>query len=271
MKKQKIVNCIIKAVDILRNLSEGVDRISDITERLHLSKSTAHRLLKTLEMSELVTRDPIARRYFLGPLIFKIASKPLMAHKNLIVCSFEEMKYLRDLSRETVVLHIQVGLERICLEEIQSLENLKYTAGKGSVAPIYTGSAGKVLLSELRDDELQFLLKNLRLVPIGPNTITGKKVLLNELEKVRKKGYATSFGERILGSASIAVPIKNYICPVSLGILGPSNRFLLKKMMDILKDHRPECFFIKAITGKERRKSREKMRKPKEIGRETKM
>lgn len=230
-----IVNSITKGADILRSLSEGIDRVSDISQKLRISKSTSHRLLKSLEKSGLVMQDPVTRRYYLGPLILELASKPIIAHQNLIVCAFDEMKYLRDISGETVVLHIRIGLERICLEELQSLENIKYTAGKGFVAPIYVGSAGKVLLSELRDHDLQLLLQSLRLEPIGPNTITDKKTLLNELGKVRKQGYATSFGERITGSASISVPVKNYFCPVALSVLGPDNRFSFKKMMDILK------------------------------------
>jgi len=236
MVTPKIVNSITKGADILRSLSDGIDRISDLSSKLNLSKSTTHRLLKTLQKSEFVMQDPFTRRYYLGPLILKLASRPIIAHQNLIVCAFEEMKYLRDFSRETVVLHIRIGLERICLEELQSPENIKYTAGKGSVAPIYTGSAGKILLSELKNNELQLLVENLQLNPIGPHTITDKKILLKELEKVRKQGYSTSFGERIPGSASISVPIKNYICPVALSVLGPDNRFSLNMMMDVLKE-----------------------------------
>lgn len=236
MTAQKIVNSVAKSTDILRSLYSGLERVSDLSDKLHLSKSTIHRFLKTLEASELVTQDPITRRYYLGPLILKLASKPFIAHQNLIVCSFEEMKYLTDLSRETVVLHVRIGLERICLEELQSPENIKYTSGKGFIAPIYTGSAGKVLLSGLEDNELQILLQNIRLIPIGPNTITDKKILLKELEKVRKQGYALSFGERVPGSASISVPVKSYVCPVALSVLGPDNRFSLDKMMNVLKE-----------------------------------
>jgi len=232
----KTVNSIIKGANILRILSDGTDRISDLSDRLSLSKGTAHRLLKSLETSGLVMQDPITRRYYLGSLILNLASKPIIANQNLIVSAFEEMKYLRDLCRETVVLHIRIGLERICLEELQSLENIKYTAGKGFVAPIYTGSAGKILLSELEDKELQLLMKNVYLVPIGPSTITDKRRLLEELKKVKKQGYAISFGERIPGSASISVPIRNYICPVALSVLGPDNRFSLNVMMGFLRE-----------------------------------
>ena len=235
MTSTKIVNSITRGANILRSLSDGIDRVSDLSSKLDLKKSTVHRFLKSLEMSGLVMEDPITRRYFLGPLILHLASRPIVSYQNLTLCAFEEMRHLRDLSRETVVLHVRIGLERICLEELPSFENIRYTAGKGFVAPIYTGSAGKILLSELEDKDLQVLLKNLHLDSIGPNTITDEKVLLKEIEKVREQGYATSFGERIVGSASIAVPIRDYVCPVSLSVLGPDNRFNLGIMMDLLE------------------------------------
>lgn len=236
MTEPKLINSIARGADVLKSLSCGLDRVSDISQEIQLSKSTVHRLLKSLEKSEFVIRDPVSRRYYLGPLILNLSSKPIIAHQNLIVRAFEEMKYLRDLSRETVVLHTRVGLERICLEELQSLESIKYTAGKGESAPIYTGSAGKVLLAEVEATELQFLLDNLTLIRIGPNTITDKRDLLKELDKVRRQGYATSFRERLPEAASISIPIKGYITPVALSVLGPDNRFSHKIMMDMLKE-----------------------------------
>jgi len=167
-------------------------------------------------------------------LILDLASRPIISHKNLIVCAFEEMRCLRDVTRETVLLHIRIGLERICLEEIVSYENIRYTSGKGFATPVYVGSAGKILLSELENNELHSLLENIQLTPVTSNTIIDKKALLKELIKVRKQGYATSFGERVGGSASISVPIKNYICPVGMTVLGPDNRFTLKTMMKFL-------------------------------------
>jgi len=240
----KISNSITKAADVLKILSDGVDRISDISKRVQLSKSTTHRLLKSLKTSGLVMQDPLDRRYHLGPLILNLASRPIIAHQNLVVCAFEDMKYLRDLSGETTVLHIRIGIERICLEELQSFSSIRYTSGKGFIAPIYSGSAGKVLLSELEDDELHLILENIRFIPIAPNTITDKRMLLKELKKVKEQGYATSFSERVLGSGAISVPIKNYSCPVALSILGPDNRFSLDKMMGILEKLRDSASSI---------------------------
>ena len=234
MKKSNSINSIIRASEVLKSLSKGLNRISDIAEELNLSKSTTHRLLNTLEKVNLVFQDPIRHRYYLGHQILSLSSNPLIAHQGLVTCAFEDVQYLQGLTEETVVIHIRTGLQRVCLEELPSSHNIKYTAGRGNIAPIYTGAAGKILLSELANDELDMLFKNIKLVKVATNTITNKIDLKKEIEKVRWQGYATSFGERVNGSACLSVPIKNYITPVALSILGPDNRFNPLTNKDIL-------------------------------------
>ena len=109
----------------------------------------------------------------------------------------------------------------MCLDELQSLEQIKYTGGgRGISEPIYTGSAGKVLLSKLPDAELHVVLDNLTPILLTPSTITDKEALLTEVKKAREQGYATSFGERTPVSAAISVPISKLCRPCCFEHLG---------------------------------------------------
>lgn len=225
MPKENTSTTVSRTIEILICLAKGMDRIADICEHLGFNKSTVHRLLKGLESGGFVIRDPANRHYYLSPFFVDLATKPLTAHKMLTISAASEMDRLRELSQETVLLHIPLGLNRICLSEFVSMQDIKYTAGIGKIAPLYVGSAGKLLLSELSQRELQVILKNLEMEPVGPNTITNKDILVKELDKVREQGHAVSMGERLTHSASISVSVKNYICPVSLSILGPEDRF----------------------------------------------
>jgi DNA-binding IclR family transcriptional regulator len=85
----------------------------------------------------------------------------------------------------------------------------------------------------MNQQESNLIIENLKMEQIGPNTITNKTKLFKELDKIRELGYAESRGERLAHAVSISVPIKNYICPVSLSILGPEDRFS-PNLMDIL-------------------------------------
>jgi DNA-binding IclR family transcriptional regulator len=230
-----LINSIYRGAEILKTIYSGVNRLTDISYSLKLNKSTTHRLLKALEKSGLVIQDSLTRKYLPGHLILRLASNPIFSHQFLIVASHGEMSHLRDLTKESVALHIAIGSQRICLSEIQSNQDIVYISGVGQLAPVYVGSAGKILLSEMRREEMELLLNGIKLLPIGPKTIIEKKKLLKEIEKIRILGYATSHEERLYGGVSISVPIKNYVCPVSLSILAPYFRFG-SKMINFLDD-----------------------------------
>jgi IclR family transcriptional regulator, KDG regulon repressor len=229
---------VSRSVEILEMLSLGQNRITDICQELGLSKSTAHRLLKNLEQCGLVFQDPISHQYFLDQLIIKFSLNPTITHQNLIYCAYDELKMLRDYSNETTALYIPIGNRRICLEAIDSKQSIKLVVEKGSVSPIYTGSISKVLLSQFPDDMVEQLLDHTPLIKIARNTVTDRKVLLQELEKIREQGYSISSSETLDGASAISVPIKGYSCPVAIGIVGPQFHLELKskKLIKIMKE-----------------------------------
>lgn len=225
------ITSVQRAADILQCLGNGMYRINDIYSTLELSKSAVHRFLKTLQISSLVIRDPLTRHYYLGPQILRLASKPPFSHQYLIVSAYEEMKRLRNLIGESVVLHIMIGMERVCLADFASPEDIIFNQVKGSSNPIYVGAAGKMLLSQLPSKDLRVILNNMNFESVAPNTVRDKETLLNSIEEIKKLGYAIAFSERIIGGAGFSVPIRGYSSPVALTILGPANRFSKKTMM----------------------------------------
>ncbi len=233
-KNANNVNAVVRAGQILTCVSSGINRVSKISENLQLSISTIHRLLKTLESIGFAIQDPGNNSYYLGPAIFGLSKNLTESHQILISIALNHMENLRNLSGETVSLTIRHGLQRIQLKELPSKKELKVAVGDNFAVPIYAGSAGKVLLSEQDEEELKPILKRIELIGIGPNTITDKDMLLQELKKVRRQGYATSRGEVIKGTAAISVPVRDYFCPVALSVIGPQDRFL-PKIMTILE------------------------------------
>jgi IclR family acetate operon transcriptional repressor len=245
------VNSVIRAGQILHCLSSGINRLSKISEDLQLSISTIHRLLKTLESIGFVIQDPSNTSYYLGPSIFRLSKNLTESHQFLISVALKHMEYLRDLSGETVSLTIRHGLQRIQLKELPSKKELKVAVGDHFAVPIYAGSAGKVLLSEQEEGELKPILKRIELIGIGPNTVTDKDTLFEELRKARSQGYSTSRGEVITGTAAISVPVRGYVCPAALSIIGPEDRFL-PKMISILEELKNSAMLISSkLKGKD--------------------
>jgi DNA-binding IclR family transcriptional regulator len=226
--EKKASGSIARATDILVSLSNGGHSVTDIALGCHLSKSTVHRVLKLLEQSQMVVEDTINRRYYLGPLFKMLASNLTTAHKVLIMSARDEMKRLSNISEETVAMDIMVGIQYIPLHEISSQHDLKVTQDSKKIGPMYSGlyagAAVKVLLSQFDDDRLKIILEHITITPATENTVTDKELLKAELKEIRQKGYCVTCGERILGVLCVAAPIKHYILPVVLSVVGPQSR-----------------------------------------------
>jgi DNA-binding IclR family transcriptional regulator len=236
-----LVSSVVRAANVLVCLSSGVNNITDLSKCCSLSKSTVHRLLKTLEEPRFVIYDSINHRYYLGPLVTQLASSSKATHQYLIMSAQEEMKRLADLAEETVTLTLLVGIQFIHLYEITSKHSLKVDERVGDqeegLAPLLPlGAIQKVLLSQLNDNELKLAFRSIQTSSASGSQINFDQ-LVTEINQIRKEGYAVTHGGRITGALSISTPVTNYFCPVALSILGPENR-LIMKVNPVLKETR---------------------------------
>ena len=70
MSSPESVEVILRVAGTLKCITEGMNQNSIIADFLGLSRSTTHRLLKTLLAADFLFRDSLSRRYYLGPLHF---------------------------------------------------------------------------------------------------------------------------------------------------------------------------------------------------------
>jgi IclR family transcriptional regulator, KDG regulon repressor len=215
---------IAHATDVLLCISDDVHALTDIARQCNLGKSTVHRVLKLLEQSRLVVQDVMNRRYYLGPLITRLAANPLTTHEYLVMYSSDEMKRISRISEETVTLDILIGLRHFPFYEIPSPHDLKVTQESRMTGPWYAGASIKVLLSVLTDKQLKIALDDAE-YPVSAERVEAvKQQLAEQINTIRRQGYFISYGERVPGATCISVPIKNYTLPVVLSIVGPESR-----------------------------------------------
>ena len=213
-----------RSTEILSCLSNGINTVTDIAKYCKYSPSTVHRLLQTLKELNWAVQDENNHRYYLGSLVTQLAANQEAAHRYLIVQSLREMIRLSDISGETVNLAVLMQLRYFLLHEVASEHALRITEASKLLGPIYSGATAKVLLSQLPDAEIKRTLKHLNFSKVTENTVTDKELLMEQLMECRQKGYCVTYGERIPGAVCISAPIKNYMCPASLSIVGPENR-----------------------------------------------
>jgi IclR family KDG regulon transcriptional repressor len=231
----KSIGSISHAARILVCLSNGVNTVTDISRQCHFGKSTVHRVLKLLEDSHLVVQDNLNRRYYMGPLVTLLTSNPITTHEYLVLCSIEEMKRLSQLSEETVALDIMIGIQSFSLHEVVSIHDLRVTHESRVVGFTFAGASAKVLLSQLSDEKLKVVMDNISIDAATERTVTNKKLLISQIREIRQHGYAISAGEQIQGTLCISVPVRDYLLPVVLSVIGPEVR-LRKREREVIKE-----------------------------------
>lgn len=231
-KDEKPVNSVARAGKILQCLSNNINTVKEISDQCGLSMSTVHRLLKTLEDSELVFENPNDRKYYLGRLFTQLTLGTYNNHRYLIYQSIDEVQRIWDICGEFIALDIEVGFQVNTLIEIQSRFN--YSLTRSSKLMFY-GSVSKVMMAQHSDDEVAIVLKNVALKPIMPESITDKDKLKEQIKEVRHQGYCVSRREINEGIMGISVPVNNYMCPAALSVVGPDVRLELK-VKEILQE-----------------------------------
>jgi DNA-binding IclR family transcriptional regulator len=219
------VKSVERSIDVLFVLSEHPMTLTEVSTRTALSKSTALRLLTTLAHGGLVVKDPLTGNYQLGAGCLKLGQGFVSGQGGFAALAHEPLQTLWEETGETVTVHVRLGNQRVCVDEIPSPHGVRYVSPIGATAPVYLGSAGRVLLAWLPKTDLNLLIEGVPLFSPASGTYMDEKKYLNELDLVRRRRYAMSSGERIAGGSAISVPITGPSGVVaSLSILGPSSR-----------------------------------------------
>ena len=241
-KKYFHINSLDKGTKVLELLADkGELSVTKVAEHLGLNRTGSHRFLATLRELGYVEKNKDSRYQ----LTFKILELG-MKMANRFEIRREARPYMQELSlafRETVNLGIRDGLEILHLDKIDSLEILRMDSPVGSRAPAYCTALGKANLAFLPEKELDDLLNGVKLKPYGPNTITSKKMLRQELEKIRNQGYAVDNEELAYGLRCVAAPIFDHtgLPRYSISVAGPAMRLTEKSVQQIQKTIRKFC------------------------------
>jgi len=183
--------------------------VTEVAQRVGLAKSTTHRLLHALERCGLVAQDVQTQRYALGLRLLALASSVLQERGVPLVSSLEPMRRLRDLSGETVCLHVRLGLHRVCVGQVESQHEIRYTMQIGKPFPLYTGASGKLLLAFAPERVLDQVVQTSGLARLTPHTISDRAELERQIQAIRSQGYAISFEERIPLVSAAAAAIRD--------------------------------------------------------------
>ena len=137
-----------RAIQLLDCFSREVPYLGvrEAAKKAGLSSSTTGRILSSLKQLGLLHQDPETQKYaFAGKVLAwaEIYSASLDVRR-LAKPFIEE---LQQQTGETVSLYVQEGLNRVCVDRLESDQNVRVVARVGRNIPLYAGSAGKLFLA----------------------------------------------------------------------------------------------------------------------------
>jgi DNA-binding IclR family transcriptional regulator len=228
------VQSVDRALRILETLARaGESGVTEIAEALGVHKSTAFRLVTTLEQHGLVEQLEGRGKYRLGVGLLRLAGAT-SARLDVVQEARPLCRQLASTTGETVNLATLSGNSALYLDQVAGASALQTHNWVGQHIPVHATSNGKVLLAWLPEPELQQLLG--RLPAYTEATITTRARLRKELEAVREQGYAVAVDELEVGLTAVAAPVFNahgdVICSMSLS--GPTFRLTAGRVEEVL-------------------------------------
>lgn len=205
---------------------DGGGTLSDLSMRLGMPASTAHRVLATLEKHGFVDIDEQTQTWRVGLEAFRVGSA-FMQRTNLLEVGRSSMRALMEQTGETANMGILDADHVVFIGQVETHNPIRAFHRPGSRGPMHASGIGKALLAAMPPDDVHKLLTRTGLQKFAPHTLTAPEDLLKDLEKTRQRGWSFDDEERFEGMSCVAAVIYDgFGEPVAgISISGPSARF----------------------------------------------
>lgn len=230
------VRSVERAVTILDVLAVGGWRTgAEIARELHVHRSTALRLLATLERHALVERDPRSAKYRLGRRLPQLASV-VTGESDLRSVARPVCERLAGALGETVTLDVLVGDEIVPIEQATGSTSVVNVNWLGRRTPAHCTASGKVILAFGQAAVRERLLGR-PLERSTAHTLTGRVELEAQLGDALKDGFARTYEELEVGLDAIAAPVYAAGGEVvaAVDVSGPSHRLRAEDRPELVR------------------------------------
>jgi DNA-binding IclR family transcriptional regulator len=200
--------------------------LSDVVQQTKLPKSSAFRILRTLELAGYIERVEGDR--------FSLAHSAVIANplvSQVVEIARPMMRQLGQEFRETISLaflftnHIEV------VAVVDSPHRVSMGNEVGGLIPPHASSLGKCICAFQEEARREKLLRSFGMVRFTPHTIVEDRAFAKELELIAVQGYAKDLEESTLGGCCVSAPIldRRGYSVAAISISMPKIRFLNQK------------------------------------------
>jgi IclR family pca regulon transcriptional regulator len=206
-RDRRFVQSLERGLDVIRALSApGAGRtLSDVAHDTGLTRASARRFLLTLERIGYVRFHD--RRFALTPRVLELGYA-FLSSLSLPQIAQPHLRALVERVHESSSVSVLDGTEIVYVAREPTQRIMTVAISVGTRFPAYATSMGRVLLAGLNGPEFDRFLQGLEPTSLTRATVTDKRSLRREIQRVRREGWALVDQELEEGLRSIAVPLR---------------------------------------------------------------
>lgn len=226
-----------KALDLLEAFTPDARTlgIGELSRKVGIPKSTAHRLLSTLKVRGYISQDEASRRYRLGIKAWELGCMAV-ANVGIREVARPHLEALARTSGEVVHLAILDGSEVVYIDKVETTRHaVRAYSYVGGRAPAYGVATGKAILAYGPAGRVESCLKG-ELKAYTPRTLADPERLRADLERTRRRGYAVNLGEWRADVGGVAAPIWRHTNEVvaGVGVTAPVIRLTRRRVQELV-------------------------------------
>lgn len=217
-----------KALKVLVALADNASprgtSLAELSSKVGYHKTTAYRLLATLQRNGFVQQDPDTDRYRLGLKLLELSTilldnLELRREASPLLCE------LMTKTNETIHLAVLEQAEVVYIDKVESLNPVRMFSRIGRRMPAHCTGMGKAILAYMPDPYVAMVIAK-GLPQRTSNTITSPDEFRRELGRIRERGYSIDNVENEDGIACTAAPVFDHTGqPIAaISVAGPSMR-----------------------------------------------
>src|SRR5579863_2912344 len=201
-----VISKVLRILEALQGSSAGLG-LKAICDLTGIHKSTAHRFLKHLEREGYLVRTE-AGAYLIGPRLSQMSTRGSQG-ATLQAVARPILWELWKSTQETVNLAVLDQGTVLYVDVIESPHEFRLSSRVGTRRSLHVTALGKALAAFLPAELQASALSTIKFQPATPKTIMNLVQFRQELEKIRRQGYAVDDEEAVQGARCVSAPILN--------------------------------------------------------------
>lgn len=203
-----IVPGLVRGLQALLNFDKNhpEQTLAEIATRLEVNRSTAFRLVYTLEALGFLQKDANGKKYRLAGKVMDLGFS-YIAGQDLVETAAPFLQNLRDETETSTHLVVREGREIVYIARYPGKTSLISQVSVGKRLPAHATAPGRILLSRLSMSEVAALYESAKLTKYSDETPLNLSDLIKQTEKDYNEPSIISYGFYEPSIASIAAPI----------------------------------------------------------------